>query len=214
MGVFDNLTTQQKAIFGIGGGAALLFLFMRGAGKKGGTAGGALAVVDVRRPTDDINAPAGVGAGPGGGRWQQVLNVNPMWGQDPMGWDRPGPGAPKPQIPPTQPPNRHLAQMRAQRDRLKKRALDVDAPPGRINRITTRIGELQKSIDDMRKIDPRNPKMVEGSKPVMPQGPPVEDIPHARPSQRGIHGSIINGELDYLQQGNIPIYGSIMDSGR
>jgi hypothetical protein len=64
-------------------------------------------------------------------------------------------------------------------------------------------------------IDYRSAKAREGSQPVMPQGPPVEDTPLSTgPSpmkQTGMYGSIIDGNLDYLQNGNIPIYGSIMN---
>lgn len=59
-GFLENMSTSQKIM--LAGGAGLVgLLFMGGLGKKkaGGDAG-ALGIVDVRRPSDDINAPAGI----------------------------------------------------------------------------------------------------------------------------------------------------------
>lgn len=51
-----NLTTAQKAMGAAAiGGVGLLFLMKKGGGGGGGTEG--IAVVDVRRPTDDMNTP-------------------------------------------------------------------------------------------------------------------------------------------------------------
>lgn len=79
MGFLDNITTKQKLIGGgIAGVGGLYLLSKANSGGAGGGANGSLAVVDVRRPTDDINAPAGVGAG--GERrnvFNPIINVNP-----------------------------------------------------------------------------------------------------------------------------------------
>lgn len=68
MGFLDELTGTQKLIgLGIVGAGALL-LFSRGGGGQSG-----LAVVDVRRPTDDMNTP---GAAWGGDGYQYFAEIN------------------------------------------------------------------------------------------------------------------------------------------
>lgn len=60
-GFLENMSTSQKIM--LAGGAGLVgLLFMGGLGgkKKAGGDAGALGIVDVRRPSDDINAPAGI----------------------------------------------------------------------------------------------------------------------------------------------------------
>ena len=53
----ENLTTQQKVIGAAAiGGLGLMFLMKKGAGGGAGGPSG-IAVVDVRRPTDDMNTP-------------------------------------------------------------------------------------------------------------------------------------------------------------
>jgi hypothetical protein len=85
-GFLENMSTSQKIM--LAGGAGLVgLLFMGGLGKKkGGGDAGALGIVDVRRPTDDINAPAGIPRYP-----DIIVNVpdgkDGGGGKDPAGGD-------------------------------------------------------------------------------------------------------------------------------
>lgn len=97
-----GLTTTQMAI----GGAAIagVGLVMLTSGKKKGGAGGGVAVLDVRRPTDDINA---IGAGRPGGvipRLNQVLNIAPIFPGNPA-YSGVYPGIPVPPMPPGSTPS-------------------------------------------------------------------------------------------------------------
>lgn len=104
MGFLDTLSPQQKIIgAGAAGLVGLLMLGGLGKKKKGGDAASQLGIVDVRRPTDDINAPAGIPRLP-----DFVIN-NQIPDQRPIGTPL-TPGVPPPgaTIPVTTPPGAAL----------------------------------------------------------------------------------------------------------
>jgi hypothetical protein len=59
MAFWDKWSTQQKLVVAGLGGVGALYMLTKG---TGGGSEGELAIVDVRRPTDDINAPGGAGS--------------------------------------------------------------------------------------------------------------------------------------------------------
>lgn len=100
MGFLDTLSPQQKIIgAGAAGLVGLLMLGGLGKKKKGGDAANQLGIVDVRRPTDDINAPAGIP------RLPDFIINNQIPDQRPIGTPlTPGPPVVPPTVPPTVPP--------------------------------------------------------------------------------------------------------------
>lgn len=85
MGFLDGLTTTQKMVGAGALGVGALFLFSRGGSGQPG-----VAVVDVRRPTDDMNTP---GAAWGGDGYQYFAEINRSNNELLRGiWDKQNPG--------------------------------------------------------------------------------------------------------------------------